>query len=192
MDLPGAGSAYLPAPPPGLRALAVSADAVRLSSIAANLRERWHYEGIRCLLRTASCVQRLLSAGRSPSHRATVQAYCLRCGSVVVNMLAVCLFAVTACIDQAAAMAELRAGNKFEVVLVDMHSLGCGAPAIELLECAVGGMHVETYAISESGHRFGPLVMEDLDVLKKHNDNEASNGSKSLEATQNGPCNSSP
>ncbi|KAM3300350.1 hypothetical protein ACQJBY_041393 [Aegilops geniculata] len=143
MDLPGAGSAYLPAPPPGLRALAVSADAVRLSSIAAYLRERWHYE-------------------------------------------------VTACIDQAAAMAELRAGNKIEVVLVDLHSLGCGAPAIELLECAVGEMHVETYAISESGHRFGPLVMEDLDVLKKHNDNEASNGSKSLEATQNGPCNSSP
>jgi hypothetical protein len=64
---------------------------------------------------------------------------------VVVNMLAVCLLAVTACTDAAAAMAGLRAGNRFEVVLVDMHSLGCGAPAFELLECAVGEMHVETY-----------------------------------------------
>jgi hypothetical protein len=65
---------------------------------------------------------------------------------VVVKMLAVvCLLAVTACTDAAAAMAELRGGNKFEVMLVDMHSLGCGAPAFELLEYAVGEMHVDTH-----------------------------------------------
>ena len=52
---------------------------------------------------------------------------------------------MTVCTDPAAAMAVLRAGNKFEVLLVDMHSLGCGAPALELLECAVGEMHVHTH-----------------------------------------------
>lgn len=140
MDLPGAS---LHAPPPRLRGLAVSADAVRLSSIAANLRERAHYE-------------------------------------------------VTACTDPEAAMAELRGGNKFEVVLVDMHSLGCGAPAFELLECAVGEMHVETHAISKNGNHYGPLDMKDLGNIRNDIYNDASNGSKSLEAMPNSPCNNSP
>ncbi|XBJ12779.1 hypothetical protein VPH35_017235 [Triticum aestivum] len=101
---------------------------------------------------------------------------------------------VTACTDPVAAMAELRPGHMgwpFEVVMVDVYSLRCSAPALELLECAIGEMHVDAYAISKSGHRFGPLTMEDLNVLKKFIDNEESSGSKSQETTPNGPCNSS-
>ncbi|KAF6992147.1 hypothetical protein CFC21_009168 [Triticum aestivum] len=141
MDLPGAS---LRAPPPrGLGALAVSADAVRLSTITAILRDRDHYE-------------------------------------------------VTVCTDPAAAMAVLRAGNKFEVLLVDMHSLGCGAPALELLECAVGEMHVHTHVISKNGDRYGPLEMKDLGIIRNAIYNEATNGSKSPEAMPNSPCNNSP
>lgn len=52
---------------------------------------------------------------------------------------------MTACTDPAAAMAELRGDHKFEVVMVDMYSLRYGAPAVELLECAIGEMHAEAY-----------------------------------------------
>ncbi|XBJ27845.1 hypothetical protein VPH35_005049 [Triticum aestivum] len=89
-------------------------------------------------------------------------------------------------------MAVLRAGNKFEVVLVEMNSLGCGAPAFELLECAVGEMHVETHAISKNGQRYGPLEMVDLGNIRNVIYNEATNGSKSLQIMSNSPCNNSP
>lgn len=45
-------------------------------------------------------------------------------------------------------MAELRRGHMgwpFEVVMADMYSLGSGAQALELLECAISEMHVDAY-----------------------------------------------
>ncbi|KAE8807548.1 hypothetical protein D1007_16085 [Hordeum vulgare] len=98
---------------------------------------------------------------------------------------------VTACSDTASAMAELRGGNKFDVVVFDMYSLrNLPVPALELLDCAVDEMHVETHAISDKGSCYGPIGMEDLNKIRKDIYNEPSNGFESPEA--NGSCNSSP
>ncbi|XP_037426751.1 uncharacterized protein LOC119292028 [Triticum dicoccoides] len=77
-------------------------------------------------------------------------------------------YALIACTDPTAAMAELRPGNMgwpSEVVMVDVYSLRCSAPARELLERAIGEMHVDAYGLWEIGaqllgHSIGVPIMD--------------------------------
>uniref|UniRef100_A0ACD5T738 Uncharacterized protein n=1 Tax=Avena sativa TaxID=4498 RepID=A0ACD5T738_AVESA len=96
---------------------------------------------------------------------------------------------VTRCTDPAVAVAELQ-GLKFHVVMVHIYSDpgGCGA-ALELLKWAIGQPHLCAYAISEKAVPHGPLDMNDFNNLIKAIKNVASSGTKSPEATLNGPYN---